>query len=800
MALRDSDPAEVGGYRTEDRLGSGGMGVVYLARSASGRRLAIKVVHSQYADDDEFRTRFRREVAAARRVSGAFTAPVVDADADAPHPWMATLYIPGADLGTYVREHGPLPLPRLRGLAAGLAEALRDIHRAGVVHRDLKPANVMLADDGPRVIDFGISRAADHAASDALTQTGRVMGTPPFMSPEQFASPQGVGPAADMFSLGSVLTHAATGRGPFDSPSPYETALRVVEGEPDITGVPGELLPFIRLCLEKHPKDRPAADELFILLREGGTPGPVLVPGTRAPRPVRPWPGARPTEPAGTAWPDAARTERGETSHALPDEADGGPDAQLDAEPDAEPHEARRPGPDRTPTQQHRPPRDPDGAPAPGSERARGRRRHGLLLVSAAAALALAAIVTTTVALIRDNDRPPSSTPRAADLPDGWKPWAGRAKVPNGLDSGMGRDSFRSCAVVDTSLLCAGAQVMATRFDLARGRNTWTRLVDATAPESLTSDEGSIIGTGRGRVYAYQVDESKMADGAGPLFTYTVSALAAGTGKVLWRTETADGQMASAPDGRQGGAVAVPEGVITSYGAQGEQYALLDTGTGEVRWKRPEPQGADNCLLRAAAERAYLICTTGRWEQDTARTTVSEIGTADGKLRWTVETKGAQDLLGRDGGSLVLAGAYSPGNGLTLLDLSSRRLTAVRVSAKQAEASGAHLRRGTVYFTRGSGGVSAVSPRTGRTLWDSNSTVEQQGPPAASATHVYFASPTGRVAALNVSTGKIEGTSAGRDDSGEPDNTSGAPLTLVGDALYIPYGDRSVYTLDVRTI
>jgi outer membrane protein assembly factor BamB len=179
---------------------------------------------------------------------------------------------------------------------------------------------------------------------------------------------------------------------------------------------------------------------------------------------------------------------------------------------------------------------------------------------------------------------------------------------------------------------------------------------------------------------------------------------------------------------------------------------------------------------------------------------VSEIGTADGKLRWTVGTKGAQDLLGRDGGSLVLAGAYSPGNGLTLLDLSSRRLTAVRVSAKQAEASGAHLRRGTVYFTRGSGGVSAVSPRTGRTLWDSNSTVEQQGPPAASATHVYFASPTGRVAALNVSTGKIEGTSAGRDDSGEPDNTSGAPLTLVGDALYIPYGDRSVYTLDVRTL
>jgi outer membrane protein assembly factor BamB len=491
----------------------------------------------------------------------------------------------------------------------------------------------------------------------------------------------------------------------------------------------------------------------------------------RAPRPVRPWPGARPTEPAGTAWPDAARTERGQTSHALPDEADGGPDAAR--------HEAPRPGPDNTPAEQRRPPRDPDPAPGPGAERTR-RCRHGLLLIPAAAAVALAAIVTTTVTLIRDNGRPPSSTARAADLPDGWKPWAARAKVPKDIDSGMGRDSFQNCAVVDTSLLCAGAQVMATRFDLAGGRNTWTRLVDATAPESLTSDQGSIIGTGRGRVYAYQVDEREMADGAGPLFTYTVSALAAGTGKVLWRTETADGQMASAPDGEQGGAVAVPEGVITSYGAQGEQYALLDTGTGQVRWKRPEPQGADNCLLRAVAERAYLICTTGRWEQDTARTTVSEIGTADGKLRWTVEAKGAQDLLGRDGGSLVPANPYSPGKGLTLLDVSSRELTAVRVSGKQAEASGAYLRRGTVYFTRGSGGVSAVSPRTGRTLWDSNSSVEQQGPPAASASHVYFASPSGRVAALNISTGRIQGTRDGRDDSGEPDNTSGAPSPWSG--------------------
>jgi outer membrane protein assembly factor BamB len=341
---------------------------------------------------------------------------------------------------------------------------------------------------------------------------------------------------------------------------------------------------------------------------------------------------------------------------------------------------------------------------------------------------------------------------------------------------------------------------MATRFDLAGGHNTWSRFVDPTAPDGSSFDEGAIIGTDRGRVYAYQADERQVAGGAGPLFTYTVVALAADTGKVLWRTRTAIGQTASVPDGEQGGATAVPEGVITLYGDQGEQYALLDADTGEVRWKRPRPQVADDCRLRTATERAYLICTTGRWHKGTARTSVSELSTATGKPSWTVEAKGALDVLGQDGDHLVLADAISPGSGLTLVDVSSRALTVVRVSGKQSDASGVYLVRGTVYFTRNSGGVSAVSPRTGLTLWDSNSSVEQPGPPAASATHVYVASPSGRVAALNAGTGKVEGTRPGRDDSGRTDNTSGAPLTLVGDALYVPYGDRSVYTLDVRDL
>ncbi|MGW2745961.1 serine/threonine-protein kinase [Streptomyces sp. NPDC001450] len=257
-------PEYAGQYHLESCLGSGGMGVVHLARSTSGLRLAVKVVHAEFARDREFRGRFRQEVAAARRVSGAFTAPVVDADPEAERPWMATLFIPGPTLSEHVKRNGPMPAAQLRRLMAGLAEALRDIHRVGVVHRDLKPSNVLLAEDGPKVIDFGISRPKD---SELRTETGKLIGTPPFMAPEQFRRPREVGPAADIFALGSVLVHAATGRGPFDSDSPYVVAYQVVHDEPDLTGVPESLAPLILRCLAKEPDDRPTPDELMRELR-----------------------------------------------------------------------------------------------------------------------------------------------------------------------------------------------------------------------------------------------------------------------------------------------------------------------------------------------------------------------------------------------------------------------------------------------------------------------------------------------------------------------------------------------------
>ncbi|MGI5425820.1 PQQ-binding-like beta-propeller repeat protein [Streptomyces sp. CA-179760] len=421
------------------------------------------------------------------------------------------------------------------------------------------------------------------------------------------------------------------------------------------------------------------------------------------------------------------------------------------------------------------------------------------------AAVLAATTVVLSDALSRDSD-PGPSVAAPSDLPDGWKSWATAAKAPKGSERLLGGagSALAGCAAVATSLVCAGSGLMATRFDLADGRTTWGRSVDPTPDGSSSSSQGALIGTTGSHVYAYEAEEGETT--AGPRFSYTAYALAADTGKELWRTETGTGESASVPDSTQDAATAVPEGVVTFYGPAGEYYALLDAETGDVRWKRPKPDGPKapaDCLLRSAADRAYLVCAIGLSENGASRTTVSQIDPATGKARWTVEAKGTQYLLGQHDGRLVLADTFAADRGLTLIDVSSRVLTVRRLAQPRPEDAQAYLVRGTVYFTRDSGGVRAVSPSTGRTLWESNSTVEKPGPPTASATHVYLASPSGRLAALDTSSGAVDATRDGRDDGGRTDSmlvTSGAPLVLVGDALYVPYGIRSVYTVDVRAL
>ena len=257
--LTAEDPRTAGRYRLEGRLGSGAMGQVFLGRDPGGQLAAVKVIHPELADDPGFRARFAREVAAARTVGGRFTAPLVDADPDGPQPWLATAYVDGPSLADAVATGGPLPADSVLALAAGLAGALVDIHAAGVVHRDLKPSNVLLAEDGPRVIDFGIASAAD---ASTLTQSGLVMGSPGFMSPEQ-AEGHPAGPASDVFSLGAVLVFAATGAGPFGAGPGAALVYRVVHAEPQTGHLPAELRSLVERCLAKNPQDRPGAGQIL---------------------------------------------------------------------------------------------------------------------------------------------------------------------------------------------------------------------------------------------------------------------------------------------------------------------------------------------------------------------------------------------------------------------------------------------------------------------------------------------------------------------------------------------------------
>jgi Protein kinase domain len=314
--LQVSDPEIVGRYRLLGRLGAGGMGRVYLGVTPDGGQAAVKVIRDDLADDTRFRHRFRREVVAASAVAGMFTARVLDADPDGDPPWLATQYVEGLSLRDAVLRNGPMPEGRLVALAQGIAEALAAIHAAGLTHRDLKPANVILSPAGPKVIDFGIARAAD---STQLTGTGQVVGTPDFMAPEQIEGTGDSGPPGDVFALGSTLAYAATGRGPFGAEQTAATLYKILNAEPDLRGVPPRVAPIIAGCLAKQPAQRPTAVQLAVTLRAGlgtaaagtsafpataiGTPGLA----TGAPPPTVTGPGTA----TGSAGGSGARRRRG---------------------------------------------------------------------------------------------------------------------------------------------------------------------------------------------------------------------------------------------------------------------------------------------------------------------------------------------------------------------------------------------------------------------------------------------------------------------------------------------------------
>ncbi|MFG2980173.1 serine/threonine-protein kinase [Streptomyces sp. NPDC048258] len=270
---------QIGPFRTVSVLGQGGMGRVVLGVAPDGRYVAVKQVHAELAEDEGFRARFRREVDASRRVAGGYTAAVIDADPDAETPWLASQFVPGPSLSQALEAAGPLPEEAVRRLAAGLAHALTDVHRAGLIHRDLKPSNVLLAEDGVRVIDFGIVRAVGDQTR--ITHTGALMGSPAFMSPEQVQGKE-LTPAGDVFSLGATLVMACTGKPPFAAGSVPRLFHDIAYGEPDLSAVPPGLRGIIEPCLAKDPADRPTPQELLELI------GPV--------------------EPSARPWPEAVNT------------------------------------------------------------------------------------------------------------------------------------------------------------------------------------------------------------------------------------------------------------------------------------------------------------------------------------------------------------------------------------------------------------------------------------------------------------------------------------------------------------
>jgi outer membrane protein assembly factor BamB len=646
--LRPEDPRQVGSYLIQARIGSGGMGEVFLGRSPGGRALAIKIIHAALANDAEFRARFRREVSAARAVTGAFTAPVVDADPEAAQPWLATAFLPGISLDEAVAGFGPWPAPPVYLLGAGLAEALVSIHRAGVVHRDMKPSNILLTRDGPRVIDFGVARAAEAAT---ITQTGMAVGSPSYMAPEQ-ASGRDTGPPGDVFALGSVLTYAATGKTPFGGGSIPQLVYRIVHEQPNLEGIadPG-LRALIAECLDKDPGRRPTAVQLLDRLAGSARAARAPVVPPYAPGP----PG--PSGPQGVGWlpsPIAAAV-------------------------------AQRAGP-ATP----QPP-----ATAPAGRRV-GRRT---LLIGAAAAATVATVAGTAALQWRNRPRSPilwsfnvpnylGVGPRLAgdtifvsgdetfalDPRDGRIRWRAPDKLSRGsqpvaqdgrvfvydggalnalnLTTGASLWSqpirtfgLNPLPTAMNGLVCMTASLEAGDYvlyalDAATGQDRWRYQIE-DIPQTNAAAKDGVFYVGSGRELLYAVDAtgrlrwqapagdriaSTPAADAGLVSvmtqSYQVIAFDAATGRRRWRNTS--GALASGGGtGTFGPAPMIVEGAVYVRGTGGMLRAL-DAATGRERWSFAAGDKAGTPTLA----HGMLFVHDGNG-------TLYALETAAGKVRWT---------------------------------------------------------------------------------------------------------------------------------------------------------------------
>ncbi|MGX1545198.1 protein kinase domain-containing protein [Streptomyces adustus] len=742
MPLHRDDPRALGGYRIVDRLGSGGMGVVYLGRSRSGREVAVKVVHAQYAQDDVFRTRFRQEIAAVRKVSGAFTAPVLDADPEASRPWMATQYVPGPALSDLIRGTGPLKGARLRLLALGLVEALRDIHRAGVVHRDLKPANVLMAEDGPRVIDFGISRAA---GNQTLTETGNMIGTPPFMAPEQFEDARSVGPASDVFSLGALLVFAATGSGPFDADSPYLTAYRVMHEEPSVDAVAEPLRSVLTRCLAKKAGERPGLEELGR-----------------------------------------------EFAEALPEPAAGDPETVTLRLPPS------GPAPDEPARAAAAPPRD---------RRSRLRRRPVLAVATGVLAVAVTGYVLFDPFQRPDGSRSAASagstpshsasrgTSRWDPLPTGWKPW--RTSVYGTALSGVTRPmnedgaftgNTLSCAMGEDALYCGGSGVFPVRVDGSTGRLAW-RADSVPSGVARENYDSTVLGEHDGVLLVNQ----SVLDSEGRGRAAKVLALDSGTGELLWSRPMDDDTVKPA---LVGDLLLVPDG---------ERVTARDPRQGTARWTTDLPAGPDHfCGFHGTGGLAYAVCLdaarsshTLLYAVDPADGTTRKVNVPDGDLENVGDLAGDLVFLESGGGGQDESAAADPAyTGVLLIDPETG--TVRRKSLPGSPRGEAALVGGVLCFASSSGRVTAHDPGTGKRLWEATTTLQQPGTPVSDerGRTLFAASASGRTAALDTATGRLLWESPARAQQVIRTSFHPARVYPDGGSLVVLSPDGTVFALD----
>ncbi|PSM43938.1 serine/threonine protein kinase [Streptomyces dioscori] len=781
--LTQHDPRRIGPFEVLGRLGAGGMGLVYLARSASGRRVAIKTVRTELAEDQLFRVRFSREVEAARAVSGFYTAAVVDADARAAVPWLATAYVPAPSLEEIVTECGPMPAQAVRWLAAGVAEALQSIHGAGLVHRDLKPSNVLVVEDGPRVIDFGI---ASGVSNTRLTMTNVAVGTPAYMSPEQAKDSRSVTGASDVFSLGSMLVFAATGHAPFHGANPVETVFMLLREGPDLEGLPDELRPLIESCMQMDATARPNPADLQAQL------APHLFGSG--------------SDDSGTAsaWlPERAvsliETRRGGRPAPKPPTGRSG-GRGVAVVPPPPPHDPPIP-----PMPSSGPPRmpvgagvgRPGGAPDAGPVRLAGAQvpiGPGPRVADARAAAVKAPPPEAGLAAAWSRSRPgvngaePVAAVPAPAGPDGssssWRPW--RFRMSNdvwgtpavagdlvyvtsfevhALDVATGRRRFKTRDVA-WSMAVADGRVHASdgptlfALDAREGTDLWRLPTDAWV-YSLKADRGTVVtGTRGGGVQAWE----------------------AANGQKLWEITGAQTDFESPEAGP-----AVHDGTV--YVWKDARLRALEARTGEERWSYPIGDAA-SCggvpVRITHADDGYVYVSAG--------TRVLAIDIAGGHVRWHFEAPAV----------FLSAPTFAPGPAVTgggvyladylgtvyALDATDGRdrwriATEARSSIDPVLVSAGHVHVGS------GKGLYTLDAVTGTPKWRFQAGGDLVGAPAVADGRIHFGSTDHLLYTLKADDGRLRWKLA---TGGE---ITGSPVVKDG-VVYACSKDRCVYALDAE--